>query len=209
MDPFALTRSLIDIESITGCEKAAGEFLFATLSKLAAPTAGAVEQMEVSPDRFNVLATWGTPVVTLSTHMDTVPPFFPSSEDDEFIRGRGACDTKGIIAAMISAAENLLAARTRNFGLLFVVGEEKDSLGALCAAKIPAAQNLSSMESRRKTNWRLAQRVLCATSLPREASSLIPRIPNSANPRLKNYSMCSRMFANFRCRETPCLANRP
>ena len=92
MDPFALTRSLIDIESITGREKAAGEFLFATLSKLAAPTAGAVEQMEVSPDRFNVLATWGTPVVTLSTHMDTVPPFFPSSEDDEFIRGRGACD---------------------------------------------------------------------------------------------------------------------
>src|SRR6266576_2105911 len=192
MDPFALTRSLIDIESITGCEKAAGEFLFATLSKLAAPTAGAVEQMEVSPDRFNVLATWGTPVVTLSTHMDTVPPFFPSSEDDEFIRGRGACDTKGIIAAMISAAENLLAARTRNFGLLFVVGEEKDSLGALCAAKIPAAQNLSSMESRRKTDWRLAQRALCATSLLREAISLIPRIPNSANPRLKNCSMCSR-----------------
>src|SRR3989442_4081290 len=137
MDPFALTRSLIDIESLTGREKAAGEFLFGTLSKLAAPIAGAVERMEVSPDRFNVLATWGTPVVTLSTHMDTVPPFFPSSEDDEFIRGRGACDTKGIIAAMISAAENLLAAGTRNFGLLFVVGEEKDSLGALCAAKNP------------------------------------------------------------------------
>src|SRR5258705_3434443 len=137
MDPFALTRSLIDIESITGRENAAGDFLFATLSNLAVPAAGAVERMEVSPGRFNVLATWGTPVVTLSTHMDTVPPFFPSSEDDEFIRGRGACDTKGIIAAMISAAENLLAARKRNFGLLFVVGEEKDSLGALCAAKNP------------------------------------------------------------------------
>src|SRR5437773_4668344 len=137
MDPFALTRSLIDIESITGCEKAAGEFLFATLSKLAVSTAGCVERMEVVPDRFNVLATWGTPVVTLSTHMDTVPPFFPSSEDDEFIRGRGACDTKGIIAAMICAAEQLLAAGARNFGLLFVVGEEKDSLGALRAAKDP------------------------------------------------------------------------
>src|SRR5437660_5693400 len=137
MDPFALTRSLIDIESITGREKAAGEFLFATLSKLAAPTAGAVEQMEVSPDRFNVLATWGTPVVTLSTHMDTVPPFFPSSEDDEFIRGRGACDAKGIIAAMIAAAENLLAAGTRNFGLLFVVGEERNSAGARAAAATP------------------------------------------------------------------------
>src|SRR6266516_2628636 len=135
MDPFALTRSLIDIESLTGREKAAGEFLFGTLSKLAAPTAGAVEQMEVSPDRFNVLATWGTPVVTLSTHMDTVPPFFPSSEDDEFICGRGACDAKGIIAAMIAAAEKLLAAGTRNFGLLFVVGEERNSAGAKAAAQ--------------------------------------------------------------------------
>jgi len=135
MDPFALARSLIDIESVTGSEKAVGEFLFARLSELAAGTGGTVERMEVSPERFNVLATWGKPIVTLSTHIDTVPPFFPSSEDNEFIRGRGACDAKGIIAAMISAADKLLAGDTRNFGLLFVVGEEKDSLGALCAAK--------------------------------------------------------------------------
>ena len=137
MDPFALTRALIDIESVTGREKAVGEFLFATLSKLAANTGGIVERMEVSPERFNVLAIWGTPIVTLSTHMDTVPPFFASSEDEEFVRGRGSCDAKGIIAAMVSAAENLLAAGTRNFALLFVVGEEKDSLGALLAAKNP------------------------------------------------------------------------
>src|SRR5213082_930860 len=135
MDPFALTRSLIDIESITGNEKAASDFLFATLSKLAASTAGVVERMHIAADRCNVLATWGNPVVTMSTHMDTVPPFFASSEDDEFVRGRGACDAKGIIAAMLCAAENLLAAGTRNFGVLFVAGEEKDSLGALCAAK--------------------------------------------------------------------------
>ena len=135
MDPFSLTRSLIDIESITGSEKAVGEFLFATLSEIAAATRGSVERMEVTPERFNVLAAWGQPVVTLSTHMDTVPPFFAASEDHEFIRGRGACDTKGIIAAMICAAENLLASSARNFALLFVVGEEKDSLGALCAAK--------------------------------------------------------------------------
>jgi len=136
VDPFALTRSLIDIESVTGQEKAIGELLFLTLTKLAASSGGSVERMEVSTERHNVLATWGDPVVTLSTHMDTVPPFFASSEDGEFVRGRGACDAKGIIAAMICAAENLLAAGTRNFGLLFVVGEEKDSLGALCAARI-------------------------------------------------------------------------
>ena len=137
MDPFALTRSLIDIESVTGQEKAVGELLFLTLTKLAACSRGSVERMEVSPERQNVLATWGDPIVTLSTHMDTVPPFFASSEDSEFVRGRGACDAKGIIAAMICAAENLLAAGARNFGLLFVVGEEKDSLGALCAARNP------------------------------------------------------------------------
>ncbi len=137
MNPFELTRSLIDVESVTGQEKAVGDFLFATLAKLAAATSGTVERMEVSPERFNVLATWGAPIVTLSTHMDTVPPFFPSREDGEFVHGRGACDAKGIIAAMICAAEQLLSAGVRGFALLFVVGEEKDSLGALCAAENP------------------------------------------------------------------------
>src|SRR5215831_17425684 len=125
MDSFALTRALIEIESITSHEKAAGDFLFAVLAKLATHSRGTVERMEVAPERFNVLATWGTPIVTMSTHMDTVPPFLASSEDQEFIRGRGACDAKGIIAAMIAAAERLLAAGVRNFGLLIVVGEEK------------------------------------------------------------------------------------
>ena len=69
--------------------------------------------------------------------MDTVPPFFPSREDAEFIWGRGSCDAKGIIAAMIAAAEKLLAAGTRNFGLLFVVGEERNSAGAKAAAAAP------------------------------------------------------------------------
>src|SRR5215813_8408638 len=137
MDPFALTRCLVDIESVTGREKAIGEFLFATLGQLAAVTGGNVERMHVEPDRFNVLATWGKPTVVLSTHMDTVPPFFPSSEDSEFVRGRGACDAKGIAAAMICAAQQLRARATGNFGLLFVVGEEKDSRGAFTAAKHP------------------------------------------------------------------------
>ena len=79
----------------------------------------------------------GQPVVTLSTHMDTVPPFFPSREDAEFIWGRGACDAKGIIASMVGAAEKLLAEAQRNFGLLFVVGEERNSAGAVAAARSP------------------------------------------------------------------------
>ena len=107
------------------------------LRPLAQRYAGAIEALEVEPHRFNVFVHWGEPVVTLSTHLDTVPPFFPSREDAEFIWGRGACDVKGIIAAMIKAAESLLADGHRNFGLLFVVGEERNSAGALAAARTP------------------------------------------------------------------------
>jgi acetylornithine deacetylase len=67
--------------------------------------------------------------------MDTVPPFFGSSEDDNHIYGRGSCDAKGIIAAMIAAAEKLIESGTRNFGLLFVVGEERNSAGAEVASR--------------------------------------------------------------------------
>src|SRR5690348_14239389 len=99
---------------------------------------GKLQRMAAEPNRDNLFATWGEPVVTLSTHMDTVPPYFGSSEDEKFIFGRGACDAKGIIAAMVAAAEKLLAAGTRNFGLLFVVGEERNSAGAKVAAGQPS-----------------------------------------------------------------------
>ena len=95
---------------------------------------GAIERTEVEPGRCNVYASFGAPVVTLSTYMDTVPPFLPSREDAEFIWGRGACDTKGIIAAMIAASEKLLGGGVRDFALLFVVGEERNSAGAYHAA---------------------------------------------------------------------------
>ena len=92
-------------ESITGNEEKVGLFLSDYLSGLASRHGGRVERMEVEPHRFNVFAQFGErPHVTLSTHMDTVPPFFPSREDEENIWGRAACDTKGIIASMITAA---------------------------------------------------------------------------------------------------------
>jgi acetylornithine deacetylase len=126
---FALTRQLIDIESITGNEAAVGEFLFAKLNELGFRA----EKMPVEGTRFNVYArSEKPPVVMLSTHMDTVPPFIPSREDSDDIYGRGACDTKGIIAAMLAAAVRLKADGLP-FGLLFVVGEERDSLGARVA----------------------------------------------------------------------------
>ena len=137
MDVFALTRTLVDIESITGNEKAVGDWLFDYLEPLAAEYGGTLERIEVEPNRFNLLAIWGDPVVTMSTHLDTVPPFFASREDEEFIWGRGACDVKGIIACMIHAAKALLAEGRRGFALLFVVGEERNSAGAYFMANKP------------------------------------------------------------------------
>ena len=137
MNVIELTRALVDIESITEDEGRIGSYLYDYLSTIGARTGGRVEKIEVEPGRFNVLAYWGEPVVTLSTHMDTVPPFFASRQDSEFVWGRGACDAKGIIAAMIAAAEKLLAENVRNFAVLFVVGEERNSAGAAVAARAP------------------------------------------------------------------------
>ena len=137
MNVFEFTRALVDIESITGNEKQMGDVVFAHLAQLAAQYGGHAELIPVEAGRNNVLAWWGEPKVTLSTHIDTVPPFFPSREDDVHIWGRGACDTKGIIASMIFAVRDLLEAGQRNLALLFVVGEERNSAGALAAAKTP------------------------------------------------------------------------
>ncbi|HSU59880.1 MAG TPA: M20/M25/M40 family metallo-hydrolase [Bryobacteraceae bacterium] len=137
MQVFELTRRLIDIESVTPNEGEIGDFLWQQLHNLALRFDGNAERMPVEMARDNIFVRFGDPVVVLSTHMDTVPPFIASSEDEQLIWGRGACDTKGIIAAMITAAEQLLQAGRRNFGLLFVVGEERNSAGALIAARNP------------------------------------------------------------------------
>ena len=138
MHVFELTRALIDIESISDNEEQVGRYLYDYLAPLAARYGGSIERIEVEPRRFNLFAQWGHPLhVTLSTHIDTVPPFIPSSEDETHIHGRGACDTKGIIACMIKAAEALLEAGQRNFGILLVVGEERSSAGAYHAAAHP------------------------------------------------------------------------
>jgi acetylornithine deacetylase len=129
---------LIDIESITYNEGAVGiylaEFLAGRGFTVERTPVAQPSESKYKGERFNVYAgaTGQTPDVVLSTHMDTVPPFIPSSEDDEYIYGRGACDAKGIIAAQIAAAERLRDAGMQ-VGLLFVVGEERDSAGAKVA----------------------------------------------------------------------------
>ena len=130
MDPVKLTRRLVDIESISGNEGAVGAELYEEMVRLGYTT----HKMPVAHERFNVVATLDDlpPQVVFSTHMDTVPPFIPSSEDHENIYGRGSCDAKGIIAAQIAACQRLRKEGAA-VGMLFVVGEERDSLGAKIA----------------------------------------------------------------------------
>ena len=142
LDPIQLTRRLIDIESITYNEGAVGTFLaeFLTGRGFAVELTPVKQHAESrsTTERFNVYAgsPGETPDVVFSTHLDTVPPFIPSSEDETYIYGRGACDAKGIIAAQVAAAERLRDAGVKA-GLLFVVGEERDSAGAKIANEQP------------------------------------------------------------------------
>ena len=133
MNIFQLTRRLIDIPSPTNSEQEMMKYLKNDLSNLGFT----IQTQAISDGRFNILARKGEPKVVLSTHTDTVNPYFPSSEDERYIYGRGACDTKGIIAAMLKAADILLKKGMENFGLLFVVGEEDKSDGAIAANTLP------------------------------------------------------------------------
>src|SRR5215207_3682691 len=106
VDPVYLTRSLVDIDSTTGREGEAGEWLAAFLRGRGYD----VTEQPVSPGRFNVFArTDSDPLITFSTHFDCVPPFFPSRVEQRLIFGRGACDAKGILAAQVATAERLRA----------------------------------------------------------------------------------------------------
>jgi acetylornithine deacetylase len=129
-DPVALTCSLVDIDSTTGRE---GE-VAGWLSRYLAGRGYTVTEQPVSDGRFNVYARLdASPAIVFSTHVDCVPPFFPSREERGLLFGRGACDAKGILAAQIAAADRLRRAGDTRIGLLFVAGEERGSDGARVA----------------------------------------------------------------------------
>ena len=143
MDPVdivALTRALVDIDSTTGREGAAGRWLADYLRGRGC----AVVEQRVDESRFNVIADapgtpergareGGSPAVVFSTHFDCVPPFFTSRVDGDRLFGRGACDAKGILAAQVAAADRLWRDGESRVGLVFVVGEERGSDGARAA----------------------------------------------------------------------------
>ncbi|HEY6188419.1 MAG TPA: M20/M25/M40 family metallo-hydrolase [Pyrinomonadaceae bacterium] len=186
MNLIELTRTLIDIPSLSGNEAEVADFLFSYLAGLGY----SVERQEVSEGRANIIATLKEPArVVLSTHMDTVPPHITSSEDEENVYGRGACDAKGIIAAQIMAAEALRAEGVQELGLLFTVDEEMGSLGARAANLHPRAGDCRFLINGEPTDNRLAvgskgSLRLVIKALGRAAHSAYPEHGESAIEKL-------------------------
>ena len=153
MELFELTKSLMSVPSISGEEEAIGFWLRDYLEALG----WTVELQKVSDNQNNVIAHLNdTPRVWFSTHMDTVPPFIEPSEDDEKIYGRGSCDAKGIIAAQITAAEQLRKEGVEDIGLLYTVEEERSSEGARKANEHPLAAKCEYLINGEPTDNELA-----------------------------------------------------
>jgi acetylornithine deacetylase len=196
---FRLIRELVDVDSVSGREREVGELLERRLLALGgAGTGGSVERLPVDGERFNLFASWGEPVVVLSSHMDTVPPFMASSEDGEHIYGRGACDAKGAIAAMLGAAGRLLDSGVRGFGVLLVVGEETDSAGAVAANRCPRGSRF--LIDGEPTENRLAVGSKGALYLAIEADG---RAAHSAYPELGDSAIDQLIAALGRLRAVP------
>lgn len=158
-DVVALAAELLTIQSSTGQESETVEFV----SRWLLTRGWSVELQEVSKGRANVWATRKGKGVTLSTHLDTVPPYIAPREDDGRLYGRGACDAKGIAAAMLAAADRLTKSGEDRVDLLFVVGEEQGSDGARAANRLPATSkylvNGEPTESKLASGAKGSQRV--------------------------------------------------
>jgi acetylornithine deacetylase len=178
-DVVALAAELLAIQSFTRDEGAAIDFV----ARWLVTRGWNVTIQEVSPGRGNVWASRAGGGVTLSTHLDTVPPFIPPRLEGDRLYGRGACDAKGIAAAMLVAAEQLVAEGEERVDVLLVVGEEKGSDGARAANNLPATSryliNGEPTESRLASGCKGSLRFMVRTR-GREAHSAYPHLGQSA-----------------------------
>jgi acetylornithine deacetylase/succinyl-diaminopimelate desuccinylase-like protein len=178
-DVVALATELLSIASTTRDEGPAVDFV----ARWLVSRGWNVTVQEVTPGRGNVWASRKGGGVTLSTHLDTVPPYVPPRLEGDKLCGRGACDAKGIAAAMLIAADRLAEAGEERVDLLFVVGEERGSDGARTANQLPATSkfllNGEPTESILASGSKGALRVLLRTR-GREAHSAYPQLGQSA-----------------------------
>ena len=178
-DVVALAAELLAIDSSTGAESGAIDFV----ARWLVTRGWNVNLQEVTRGRANVWASRGGRGITLSTHLDTVPPYLPPKLNGDKLAGRGAADAKGIAAAMLAAAERLTEAGEERVDLLFVVGEEKGSDGARTANRLPATSrylvNGEPTESKLASGAKGSQRVTVRIR-GRAAHSAYPQLGRSA-----------------------------
>ncbi len=178
-DVVTLATELLSVDSTTGREREAVDLAARWLSA----RGWNVSLQEVEPGRSNVWATRRGGGVTLSTHLDTVPPYVPPRLEGRRLYGRGSSDAKGIAAAMMIAAQRLADAGEDRVDLLFVVGEEKGSPGAIAANRLPATSkflvNGEPTESKLASGCKGAQRVIVRVR-GREAHSAYAHLGSSA-----------------------------
>lgn len=179
IDVVAVAAELLAIDSSGGSEARMIDYL----SRWLVARGWNVTVQEVTPGRGNIWASRAGGGVTLSTHLDTVPPFVPPRLEGSRLYGRGACDAKGILAAMLAAADKLAAAGEDRVDLLFVVGEEKASDGARAGNRLPATSrflvNGEPTESKLALGAKGSLRVTLRTR-GREAHSAYPHLGRSA-----------------------------
>lgn len=138
---FAFHKNLIDIESISGNEKAVGVYLKGYLEALGYTVEWQVVPEKEGRERANLYAYKGSnrnTKVLLTSHIDTVPPFFGYRVEGNKIYGRGSVDDKNCVAAMVTALEELYAEKEVEDGdvaLLFVVEEEVGGPGMQYASE--------------------------------------------------------------------------
>ncbi len=179
IDVVALAAELLAIQSFTRDEGAVIDFVARWLVN----RGWNVSIQEVSPGRGNVWASRAGGGVAMSTHLDTVPPFHPPRLVGDRLYGRGACDAKGIAAAMLAAADQLVSTGEDRVDLLFVVGEEKNSDGARAANNLAATTrfliNGEPTESKLASGCKGSLRFVVRTT-GREAHSAYPQLGRSA-----------------------------
>jgi len=152
MDPIQLAKKLIRVPSLTGEEARIFEVLAYILYKAGYRT----HAIWTAKGRPNLIAYKGKPDIIFCSHLDTVPPYIGLREDKKYLYGRGACDTKGVIAAQIVSAFELNKQGINNIGFIFVVGEEVDHRGAIDVAKKFPFSNIKAIIVGEPTDNKLA-----------------------------------------------------